>query len=72
MLAEMAREAMDRRPNLPVLLISGYTADVLHDQGIAEDMELLHKPFRGSVLLERASALIRNWTKVTDQVVKQA
>ena len=38
----LARAALDRRPNLPVLIVSGY-AEV---EGIAPDLPRLTKPFR--------------------------
>ena len=54
---QMARQAMELRPELPVLLISGYTARVLDETGLPSDMELLQKPFRRDALLERVRIL---------------
>ncbi|MEM7100109.1 MAG: ATP-binding protein [Pseudomonadota bacterium] len=53
----LAREARHRHPQLDVLLMSGYTADVLENSGVPDDIELLQKPFRRELLIERINAL---------------
>lgn len=54
--AQLAREAVELCPGLKVLLISGYTAGVLKDSGIPPDVELLEKPFKPDVLLDKVAA----------------
>ncbi len=45
--AELASRARALRPNMPVLLTSGYTARALsEDHGVADDFPLLRKPYR--------------------------
>ena len=45
--AELASRARSLRPNMPVLLTSGYTARALsEDHGIADTFPLLRKPYR--------------------------
>ena len=54
---EVARRARRDRPGLPVLLMSGYAADALDAEGIAEGtIDLLAKPFSAADLLERVAA----------------
>ena len=54
---EVARRARRDRPGLPVLLMSGYAADALDAEGIAEGtIDLLAKPFSAAELLERVAA----------------
>ena len=54
---EVARQARRARPDLRVLLMSGYAADALRAEGVEEgSIELLAKPFSTSELLERVSA----------------
>jgi two-component system cell cycle sensor histidine kinase/response regulator CckA len=54
---EVARRARRDRPGLPVLLMSGYAADALRAEGIAEEtIDLLAKPFSAADLLERVDA----------------
>jgi PAS domain S-box-containing protein len=53
---EVARRARRDRPGLPVLLMSGYAADALRAEGIAEGtIDLLAKPFSTTELLERVA-----------------
>jgi PAS domain S-box-containing protein len=64
--AELARLARSLRPDLPVLLTSGYTARALSEEhGVADDFPLLPKPYRladlaralrGALTSRRASA----------------
>ena len=56
---ELARTLRASRPDLAVLYISGYSADVLAAQELrAEEVDLLEKPFRPVELLERVSLAI--------------
>jgi two-component system cell cycle sensor histidine kinase/response regulator CckA len=53
---EVARRARRARPDLPILLMSGYASDALRAEGIDEaSIELLAKPFTASELLERVA-----------------
>jgi CheY-like chemotaxis protein len=52
---ELARELRRRRPDLPVLVVSGYA----EMDGIAPDVPRLTKPFRASELLESLASLRR-------------
>jgi PAS domain S-box-containing protein len=54
---EVARQARRARPDLPVLVMSGYAADALRAEGVDEgSIELLAKPFSTAELLERVTA----------------
>ena len=55
---DLAREVRHRRPNLPVLIISGY-ADM---EGIAPDLPRLTKPFRKNELAASLAALTHQST----------
>jgi signal transduction histidine kinase/ligand-binding sensor domain-containing protein/CheY-like chemotaxis protein len=56
---ELALAVAALRPGLPVLYVSGYTADVIARHGmLASGIELLHKPFRVPELLARVRALL--------------
>jgi CheY-like chemotaxis protein len=48
---EIAREARRLRPELPVLLTSGYAGAVLAERGIEGEFELLSKPYSQAELL---------------------
>jgi two-component system, cell cycle sensor histidine kinase and response regulator CckA len=53
---EVARQARRSRPELPVVIMSGYAADALRSEGLSEDsLELLSKPFSTAELLERVN-----------------
>jgi CheY-like chemotaxis protein len=52
--AEIARE---RRPNLPVLFVTGYAGSVLQDQ-LAPGMEVIDKPFALGVLTAKIAAML--------------
>jgi CheY-like chemotaxis protein len=51
---ELARDLRSRRPELPVLIVSGYA----EAEGIAPEIARLTKPFRNSELAESLSALM--------------
>ena len=56
---EVARRFRRDRPELPVMLMSGYAADALDAEGIAEgSIEILAKPFSAAELLERVAAVL--------------
>ena len=49
--AELARAARERRPDLKVVFMSGYTRGAFRGNGfLDEGVELLNKPFRRSDL----------------------
>jgi DNA-binding response OmpR family regulator len=53
---EVARRARRARPELAVLLMSGYASDALRAEGIDEaSIELLAKPFTATELLDRVA-----------------
>ena len=54
--ADLAREARALRPELPVLVVSGY-AEV---DGIAPELPRLTKPFRNAELAASVAALVPN------------
>jgi PAS domain S-box-containing protein len=54
---EVAAEVQALRPSVPVLFISGYTANALEDRGVPAD-HLLEKPFRPEELLRSVRSLI--------------
>jgi PAS domain S-box-containing protein len=47
---ELVARARQVRPNLPAILISGYSEKLLPPQSVDEDVVLLEKPFTGSYL----------------------
>jgi CheY-like chemotaxis protein len=55
----LAGVVVEERPGVRVLLVSGYTANVLEDSGVPSDVELLEKPFKPETLLARVAALLR-------------
>ena len=56
---ELARAARWLRPKLPVLLASGYAAEVLAQHGADGEFELLAKPFRAAELLQHIANVMR-------------
>ncbi len=57
--AEVAAAVRARLPSLPVLYVSGYTADVIAEHGIlAEGVTLVEKPFDTVVLLRAVRRLL--------------
>ncbi len=58
---ELARKLAERRPELKVLFISGYTADTAElEELLATNARLLPKPFSNSALLDRVRELLDN------------
>jgi CheY-like chemotaxis protein len=55
-LADAARES---RPNLPVLLMTGYAGTALDRMRVGEDMRILRKPFGLTKLTETVAELLR-------------
>jgi PAS domain S-box-containing protein len=56
---ELARQARRRRPSLPVLYASGYSADALMKSGQLEDSaELIEKPFKRRALAARIASML--------------
>ncbi len=54
-----AAEAITReRPGVPVLLASGYTADLLADRGLPPGLEIMAKPVEPGELLQRVRAML--------------
>jgi len=49
---DLAREARRLRPDVQILLASGYTREGIHREGIADDMTFLAKPYQFSALAE--------------------
>jgi two-component system cell cycle sensor histidine kinase/response regulator CckA len=55
----LLRELRRQRPDLPALLVTGYSADALRDRGGLElDAVLLEKPFDSATLLQRIRDLL--------------
>jgi len=57
---ELAVEALRLRPNIKVLLASGYTRTALTDQhGLSEDVPILQKPYRTQELAKQLRLIMR-------------
>ncbi len=56
---QLADAARERRPDLPVVLITGYAAKVFEDLELAPGMEVLHKPFSFDVLRARVHTILK-------------
>ena len=57
---QLAHAAAERRPGLPVVLISGYPGEALSHSGIVEgEYDLLQKPFSHQDLAARIQAAVR-------------
>jgi CheY-like chemotaxis protein len=57
---QLAVEAMRLRPNIKVLLASGYTRTALSDQhGLGDDVPLLQKPYRTQELAKQLRLIMR-------------
>ena len=58
---QLAERVAERRPGIPVLYMSGYTADVIAHHGVLDpDIMLLEKPFTPDALLERVQDALRS------------
>ena len=56
---ELSGRLMELRPNLKVLFISGYTADVIADRGVRDrGVALLHKPFSPEELAQKVREVL--------------
>lgn len=56
---ELAREVQRRRPNVKVLLTSGYGTDIIgRDSRVGEHIELLPKPFSRQALGESVAGML--------------
>jgi signal transduction histidine kinase/ActR/RegA family two-component response regulator len=56
---EMAEELKRRRDHLPVLYMSGYTADVMNRQGLGgAEVDFLEKPFSAKQLAEKLNRIL--------------
>jgi CheY-like chemotaxis protein len=56
---QLADAARERRPGLPVMLITGYAGKALDDAALAPGMEVLRKPFALDALTARVCTLLR-------------
>jgi two-component system cell cycle sensor histidine kinase/response regulator CckA len=56
---ELAARLTKSRPEMQVLLISGYRHDTIEHQGLAPELNLLPKPFPASELLRRIQMLLK-------------
>lgn len=56
---QLAEALRERRPGLPVLLITGYAGDVLNAKQLPPHMAVLTKPFDLEVLAARVQAVLR-------------
>jgi CheY-like chemotaxis protein len=57
---QLASEVRRLRPEIKVLLTSGYTADALSSQhGLAKDVPLLAKPYQSGQLVRQLEALVQ-------------
>ncbi|MBA2380522.1 MAG: response regulator, partial [Chloroflexi bacterium] len=62
---QLAAALRQRRPDLPVLFMSGFTDDVLGERGaIDPGVDLLQKPFGPRPLLERVVAMVESTSSV--------
>lgn len=55
---ELATHVAQLRPGIHVLLVSGYTSNVLEATGVSPDVALLEKPFTPAALLSRVASLV--------------
>jgi len=55
---QLAKLAAHERPGIRVLLVSGYTSNVLTESGVPPEVDLLQKPFTPDALLHRVAGLL--------------
>jgi DNA-binding response OmpR family regulator len=55
---KLAQEARRARPDLPVLLITGYAGSALDDMELAPGMEVMHKPFSLGEMADRVRGMM--------------
>ncbi len=55
---QLAKLVSHERPGIRVILVSGYTSNVLADSGVSSEIELLEKPFTPDALLDRVAGLL--------------
>lgn len=56
---QLASKAMAFRPDLKILLASGFTSDVMKQKGLAVfDAEVLHKPYRYNELSDKLQKIL--------------
>ena len=56
---QLAEHSLKLIPDLPVLYTSGYTQDIISQQGIlSDDIELIEKPFRAAEFTDKIRALL--------------
>ena len=65
---QLADAARERRPGLPVLLITGYAGTALDDRWTETGIEILHKPFRIEDLSARVGAMLKGAAPADDRV----
>ena len=64
---ELSERLQQRRPEIKVLFVSGYTKDALVEPGIAEDgVAFLAKPYTLEALREKIRNLIHGSSRVGD------
>lgn len=56
---QLADAARERRPDLPVMLITGYAGDALKGADLAPRMEIIRKPFALDALAAGVSTLLK-------------
>ncbi len=62
---QLARKVRELRPDIGILLTSGYPRDALEDQeGLAQDQELLPKPYRAATLIDAINRAIKGATLI--------
>ena len=64
---ELAEQLQKAHPELKVLFISGYTAEVLARRGVLDrGISLLHKPFGPEELASKVRAVLRSGTRPSE------
>ena len=63
---QLADAAREKRPDLPVVLITGYAGRALEDTALEPGMEVMRKPFALDVLRVRVGELLSLHTPTDD------